>query len=202
MTAGGDRLGTVTELEMLNGANRALLIDPDGSVEVIAFANVSANHFGSYQLDTLLRGLRGTEGVVGDHVIGALFLLLEEDTLHRLLLPLAELDQVRYYRAVGRGGQLSDAPTVSITPIGRDLMPYAPVHLKSNGNAWGTNITLSWVRQTRLGGEWVDSFAGGGRRRRRGVRARDPGRSGQRRAAHRDRHHLGQLRLHHRYAER
>ena len=58
-----------------------------------------------------------------------------------------ELDEVRYYRAVGRGGQLSDAPTVSITPVGRDLMPYAPVHLESNGNSWGTNITLSWVRQ-------------------------------------------------------
>jgi hypothetical protein len=153
MTAGGGRLQTVTELEMLNGANRAL-------VEVIAFASVTANDFGSYQLDTLLRGLRGTEGFVGDHVVGALFLLLEEDTLGRLLLPLDELDEVRYYRAVGRGGQLSDAPTVSMTPIGRDLMPYAPVHLASNGNAWGTNITLSWVRQTRLGGEWVDSFAG------------------------------------------
>jgi hypothetical protein len=158
MTAGGNRLRTVTELEMLNGANRALLIDPDGTVEVIACANITANEFGSYELDTLLRGLRGTEGFVGDHVVGALFLLLEEDTLHRLLLPLDELDGVRYYRAVGRGGQLSDAPTVRITPIGRDLMPYAPVHLESNGNAWGTNITLSWVRRTRLGGEWVDAF--------------------------------------------
>jgi hypothetical protein len=32
------------------------------------------------------------------------------------------------------------------------------VHLQSNGNAWGSNITLSWVRRTRLGGEWVDAF--------------------------------------------
>jgi hypothetical protein len=37
-------------------------------------------------------------------------------------------------------------------------MPYAPVHLGSNGNSWGSNITLSWVRRTRLGGEWVDAF--------------------------------------------
>jgi Putative phage tail protein len=36
MTAGGERLGTVSELEMLNGANHALIIDPDGTVEVIA----------------------------------------------------------------------------------------------------------------------------------------------------------------------
>jgi hypothetical protein len=55
--------GSVTELEMLNGANRALIIDPDGAVEVIAWAN--ATHEGgasrTYTLDTLLRGLRGTE---------------------------------------------------------------------------------------------------------------------------------------------
>jgi hypothetical protein len=100
----------VTELEMLNGANRALVIDPDGTVEVIAFANVTANDFGSYGLDTLLRGLRGTDGCVGDHVVGALFLLLEQDTLHRLLLPLDELDEVRYYRAVGRDGSLLEEP--------------------------------------------------------------------------------------------
>jgi hypothetical protein len=53
--------GSVTELEMLNGANRALIVDPDGAVEVIACANVTANEFGSYELDTLLRGLRGTD---------------------------------------------------------------------------------------------------------------------------------------------
>jgi hypothetical protein len=75
------------------------------------------------------------------------------------MLPLAELDTVRHYRGVGRGGQLSDAFTQSITPAGRDLMPYAPVHLRRASGAWGANITLTWIRQTRVGGEWVDSFA-------------------------------------------
>src|SRR5690606_17214226 len=40
MVTGASRLASVSELEMLNGANRALLIDPDGGAEVIAFANV------------------------------------------------------------------------------------------------------------------------------------------------------------------
>jgi hypothetical protein len=102
---------------------------------VIAFAKITPNEFGSFTLGTLLRGLRGTEGFVGSHVVGALFLL------------------------VGRGGQLSDAFTQSVTPAGRDLMPYAPVHLRRVSGAWGANITLTWIRQTRVGGEWVDSFA-------------------------------------------
>jgi hypothetical protein len=59
---------------------------------------------------------------------------------------------------VGRGGELRDAPTRQLALAGNDLKPYAPVHLASNGNAWGTNITLSWFRRTRLGGEWVDTF--------------------------------------------
>jgi hypothetical protein len=159
MTTGADRLHSVSELAMLNGANRALLIDPDGTVEVIAFATVTPNDFGSFTLSTLLRGLRGTEGFVGSHVVGALFVLLEETTLNRILLPLAELDTVRHYRGVGRGGQLSDAFTQSVIPAGRDLMPYAPVHLRRSSGAWGANITLAWIRQTRIGGEWVDSFA-------------------------------------------
>jgi hypothetical protein len=151
--------GSVTELEMLNGANRGLIIDPDGAVEVIAWAN--ATHEGSasrtYTLHTLLRGLRGTESFTGGHGIGSVFLALGEAVFRRLI-PLADLDAQKTYKAVGRGGVLAEAPRRTITPAGRDLMPYAPVHLDSNGNAWGTNITLSWVRRTRLGGEWVDAF--------------------------------------------
>jgi hypothetical protein len=45
-----------------------------------------------------------------------------------------------------------------VTPIGRDLMPYAPVHIQASGS-WGADITLTWQRRTRVGGELVD---GGG----------------------------------------
>jgi hypothetical protein len=37
-------------------------------------------------------------------------------------------------------------------------MPYAPVHIEASGS-WGADITLTWVRRTRVGGELVD---GGG----------------------------------------
>lgn len=61
MVAGASRLVTVSELAMLNGANQALLVDPDG-VEILQFATVTANADGSHTLSTLLRGRRGTEG--------------------------------------------------------------------------------------------------------------------------------------------
>jgi hypothetical protein len=101
--------------------------------------------------------LRGTESFTGGHGIGSVFLALDQAVFRRLI-PLADLDAQKTYKAVGRGGVLAEAPRRTITPAGRDLMPYAPVHLESNGNSWGSNITLSWVRRTRLGGEWVDAF--------------------------------------------
>jgi hypothetical protein len=132
-----------------------LLIKSDGSVEVIGFAEVSDDGNGRYTLSTLLRGLRGTEGEVAGHAIGDVFVLLQDDTVNRLLLPLDELDEVLFYRAVGRGEALRDATTLPITPAGRDLMPFAPVQHAASGS-WGSDVTLTWERRTRIGGELVD----------------------------------------------
>jgi hypothetical protein len=155
MRAGANRLATVTELEMLNGANQALLIDPGGDVEILQFATVTANADGSHTLSTLLRGRRGTEQFTGGHSVASLFVLVEAETVNRLAVPLAALDAARYYRAVGRSEALRDALTSTIIPVGRDLMPYAPAQIAASGS-WGADITLSWVRRTRIGGEMVD----------------------------------------------
>jgi hypothetical protein len=158
MRAGASRLDTVTELQMLNGANQALLIDPGGGAEILQFATVTANADGSHTLSTLLRGRRGTELFTGRHSLASLFVLIEDDTLSRLPVPLTALHAARHYRAVGRGEPLRDAQTHILTPAGRDLMPYAPVQIAASGS-WGSDITLTWQRRTRLGGELID---GGG----------------------------------------
>jgi hypothetical protein len=158
MVAGASRLVSVSELAMLNGANQALLVDPGGRVEILQFATVTANADGSHTLSTLLRGRRGTEGFTGGHSVASLFVLAETATVSRLRVPLAELDVPRSYRPVGRGEALRDATTRTVTPIGRDLMPYAPVQIAASGS-WGGDVTLTWQRRTRVGGELVD---GGG----------------------------------------
>jgi hypothetical protein len=155
MVAGADRLVTVTELEMLNGANQALLVDSDGGVEILQFQTVTANADGSYTLSTLLRGRRGSEAFTGGHGVSSLFVLVEAETVSRLRVPLAELGDDRYYGPVGRGEALRDATTKTVTPVGRDLMPYAPVQIAASGS-WGGDVTITWVRRTRVGGEMVD----------------------------------------------
>ena len=48
-----------------------------------------------------------------------------------------------------------DARTEQLTLAGNDLKPYAPAQLGATGS-WGSNVTLSWQRRTRVGGELID----------------------------------------------
>jgi hypothetical protein len=147
-------LASVSELEMLGGANRAALIRADGEAEIIAFRDAVWED-GVYLLSTLLRGRRGTEVFTGGHGAGDVLVLLDGAAVVRRAQPLLRLGDTLHHRIVGRGGELRDAPTVARPLLGRDLMPYAPVHLQASGS-WGSDITLSWRRRTRVGGALVD----------------------------------------------
>jgi hypothetical protein len=57
--------------------------------------------------------------------------------------------------AVARGGDAGNSKPQTIELAGNDLKPYAPVHLAASGS-FGADITLSWVRRTRVGGELID----------------------------------------------
>jgi hypothetical protein len=147
-------LASVSNLEMLNGANLAALIRADGNAELIQFQDIALSE-GVYTLTTLLRGRRGTEVFTGGHAVGDLFVLLDGDGVTRRPLALDRLGDTLHYRAVGRGGELRDARTAQLTLAGNDLKPYAPVQLEATGS-WGADITLSWARRTRVGGELID----------------------------------------------
>jgi hypothetical protein len=149
-------LASVSNLEMLNGANLAALIRADGNAELIQFQDVALSE-GLYTLTTLLRGCRGTEVFTGDHAVGDLFVLLDGDGVTRRPFGLDRLGDTLHYRAVGRGGDLRDARTEQLTLAGNDLKPYAPAQLEAT-ESWGSNVTLSWQRRTRVGGELIDGM--------------------------------------------
>ena len=44
---------------------------------------------------------------------------------------------------------------MQLTLAGNDLKPYAPAQLEATGS-WGSNVTLSWQRRTRVGGALLD----------------------------------------------
>jgi hypothetical protein len=154
ITMASGSLASVSNLVMLNGANLAALIRADGNAELIQFQDIALSE-GIYTLTTLLRGRRGTEVSTGGHAVGDLFVLLGGDGVTRRPLGLDRLGDTLHYRAVGRGGELRDARTAQLTLAGNDLKPYAPVQLEATGT-WGSNITLSWQRRTRVAGELID----------------------------------------------
>lgn len=154
MQSGGDDLAAATELEMLNGTNTALLIAADGSAEMIRFADVALNGDGSYTIGTLLRGMRGTEWACGLHAPGDLFVLVD-DAIESFTLALGDLGETRHFRAVGRFDSFDAAATESRAIAGAAEKPFAPVSIAGSRDGSG-NLTVTWVRRTRIGGEWLD----------------------------------------------
>lgn len=155
MTTGEQRLESVTQLEMLNGANAAIVVKSNGEPEIIQFRDVTQNPDGSYLLSGLLRGRRGTDAFAAGHQAGELFVLLDADDVEATTLGLGELDLSRSWRGVGFGTLFEDAETETVVNTGRDLAPYAPVHLAGGRNGGG-DLTITWVRRTRIGGDWRD----------------------------------------------
>jgi hypothetical protein len=156
MVAGGEALESVSQEVMLNGANAALLIKANGEPEIIQFRDVTFDGTNTYTLRGLLRGRRGTDVFMSGHAIGETFLLLEADTLQLASLPLGDLGATRQWRAVTIGALFEDAEIQPRNHTGRDLKPYAPWAVKATKSGSPANITITWARRTRIGGEWKD----------------------------------------------
>lgn len=145
----GATLASATELAVLNGANAALLGD-----EVLQYKRAVLNDDGTYTLSGLLRYRRGTD--YATHAAGERFVPLTA-SLIQVAISTSEIGLPRQYKAVSNGGTLSQAQPVTLTYTGIDLKPYAPVHVGGWRDLDGA-LNLTWVRRTRIGGEWRDGI--------------------------------------------
>ena len=145
-------LDSKTALEVLNWANVALLGD-----EIIQWRTAAVLASGLYELSSLLRGRRGTEGAVGTHALGERFVLLSEDGVYRAPLPMTEVGRVAYYKGIADGGNWDDASSNPLAFKGASLRCFAPVQVKGSRDGSG-NLTVTWKRRTRWYGEWQDGI--------------------------------------------
>lgn len=136
-----------TALNVLNGTNQVIVGD-----ELIQYRTAVQNMDGTWTLSNLLRGRRGTEWAIATHVTGEL-VLVPASGIVRVPQPLSIVGQQRWYKGVTIGQDPSTADSVEETLVGRDLMPYAPVHIKGTRDMSG-NLTINWVRRTRIG--WLN----------------------------------------------
>lgn len=142
-------LSSVTELAMLNGANVALVGD-----EVIQFQTATLTAAGKYTLSKLLRGRIGTEHEISNHAAGDRFVLLDS-SVAKETMPVALFNLQRHYKPVTAGAALADTTEQAFTYTGKTLKPFSPVHIAGERDV-SDNLTITWVRRTRLGGEWRD----------------------------------------------
>jgi hypothetical protein len=148
---------SATDLEVLNGANRAVLLTPStGTLELIQWRDAVQNTNGSWTLSRLLRGRRGTEDGSTNRAAGDVFIILDDEAARlRLQSPASLLSATRYYRLRGQFDVPATATVVTKAARGRAERPYAPVHITGTRDQ-SNNLTVTWVRRTRVGGELRD----------------------------------------------
>jgi hypothetical protein len=143
-------LQSVTEIAVLNGANACVIGD-----EIIQFQNAQLIGDNQYRLSRLLRGRLGTEWAMAGHVAGERFVLLT-NAVARELVASSAWSISKKYKPVTIGSTLGAAAAQDFTYAARALKPYAPAQVVGSRDGSG-NLTISWKRRTRIGGDWRDA---------------------------------------------
>jgi hypothetical protein len=124
--------------------------------EIIQFKTATLIEPGKYAISGLLRGRLGTEWSIASHSTGERFVLLD-GRLNRQTMANNMLGLSRKYKAVTFGDTIVSTPEQSFTYTGVALKPYSPVHAQGSRDGSG-NLTINWIRRTRLGGNWQDAI--------------------------------------------
>lgn len=146
---GSATLQSVTQLAVLNGANAALVGN-----EIIQFTTATLVEPSKYTLTGLLRGRLGTDWAINSHVAGENFVLLD-GKINRFSSANNLIGLSRTYKCVSFGATLTQTAAQDFLYTGVALKPYSPVHIAGSRDGSG-NLSVSWVRRTRLGGDWRD----------------------------------------------
>jgi hypothetical protein len=151
----GGALASEPELGVLNGANVAAIGSAAAGWEVVQFETASLTGEGTWELSGLLRGQAGTADIAeAGHAEGAAFVLLDG------AVPLLALSEAESGLALtarcGPAGIAYDPDLFTDVTLGssrRGLICLRPVHLSAARNAESGDVTLRWIRQTRMGGD-------------------------------------------------
>jgi len=142
-------LASVSELAVLNGANAALI----GS-ELVQFENAQLIGESTYKLTKLLRGRQGTEWAISSHQAGDRFMLITP-ALYATAIANNLIGRELFYKTVSVGNSLGNTAESSFIYQGNNLKPFAPVHVSGSRDG-SENLTINWVRRSRVDGEWRD----------------------------------------------
>lgn len=156
----GGELSSASTQSVLNGANVMAIGDGSaGNWEVFQFAEAQVVEPDTYELSVRLRGQAGTDGLMpAEWPIGSVVVLLDQ-TVGQIELPLSARGLARYYRfgALSRGFDDPDVVLLVEAFDGAGLRPYPVAHLRAKV-AGENDLAVSWIRRTRIDGDtWQTS---------------------------------------------
>jgi len=124
-------LENATEIEVLAGANRALIQTTSGW-ELIGYTTATYDADGVYTLSGLLRGIQGTEWTWDDHALDKWFVPLDATATYLAALPLAEIGLLRYFKSVSFAQEVDPVTPETFTNNQIPWKPLAPCHARAN----------------------------------------------------------------------
>ena len=146
-------LQSISEAELLAGGNVAAIGDEISGWEIVQFMTAQLTGANTYDLNVLLRGQSGSAPEMQPALAsGAQFVLLDQSGL-QLALDHNDIGLEVELRLGPAPLDLADPAYVDVTvmPKGLGLRPLAPVQV--DASSAGGDITLEWIRQTRLGSD-------------------------------------------------
>ena len=152
---GSGQLSSADPLSVLAGGN-ALAIG-DGSTdrwEIVQFAEAVLVAPATYDIRTRLRGQLGTDGIMPDLWPAGSTVVVLDGAPRQISLPQSARGLTRNYRIGDAAQGFDGAGVVALAAAfdGIGLRPYSVCHLRKAGQL-GSDITLSWIRRTRLDGD-------------------------------------------------
>lgn len=154
LPAGG--LASLTEAAVFAGGGRAAIRTGE-AWEVIQYRDAVLTEAGDWRLTTLLRGQRGTEAeALRGAEAGARIVFLAGTEAHTY-----DADALGR-EATWQAGPANRTPgrfpyrDLAVAANGASARPFAPAHLRADPS--GADITLSWIRRSRIGGDALEGM--------------------------------------------
>jgi len=153
----GGALSSATRAQVLNGANAMAIGDgTSANWEIFQFADAVLVGPDTFKLQNLLRGQAGSDVSIPDVWPAGSSVVLLDGAPSQIDMLADTRGLARHFRFGPANRPLDDLSYEHRVEafVGVGLRPHAPAHLRAR---WiGDDLTFSWVRRTRLGGDsWV-----------------------------------------------
>ena len=150
MFTGTPPSSAANDLAVLNGANVGLL-----GKEIFQWVNSTDLGNNVFRLSRLLRGRLGTELFMNSHVVGETFVILDTDSIRRVIQNSNDTNVQRFFKIVGAGLPAHSATVTPFVNTGFSQKPWKVAIIRSSRDGPG-EITIDFHRRTRISIEWQD----------------------------------------------